>query len=181
LLDRRHRRNVRPVHPPRRAKPRPVRQRPRVRGQGRPRMDRSGRLSNSVHRARQSLRERLLRELQCPPAGRATQRRDLLHARRGQDRDRGLADELQRREAALRTRLQASRARGRAVAGCATPTSSAGHPDGRVSAVHELTLSSDHSMGPGQNASCSTGTASAPTRKLECHLPLYRRLLQSQP
>jgi hypothetical protein len=38
------------------------------------------------------------------------------------------------------------------VAGCATPTSSAGHPDGRVSAVHELTLLSDHSMGAGHLA-----------------------------
>lgn len=35
------------------------------------------------------------------------------------------------------------------MAGYATPTSSAGHPSGRVSAGHELTLQPDHSMGAG--------------------------------
>ena len=52
----------------------------------------SGRRKDRLHRAGQPLGERLHRELQCPPARRTARRRDLLHAARGPDRHRELAD-----------------------------------------------------------------------------------------
>ena len=104
---------------------------------------------NRVHRAGQSLGERLLRELQRAASGRTPQRRDLLHARRGQiviERWRRHYNTV-RPHSSLGDRPPAPRSRyGR----LRTPTSSAGNPDGRVSAVHELTLPSDPLMGAGQ-------------------------------
>ncbi|MDF2809942.1 MAG: hypothetical protein K0S56_973 [Microvirga sp.] len=35
------------------------------------------------------------------------------------------------------------------MAGCATPTSSAGHPDGGATTDHALTIKPDHLVGPG--------------------------------
>ena len=87
------------------------------------------------------------------PSGRWQQNSayDLLLARRGKGRDRNLAAALQRCSPALGARLQAARAGGRAMAGCATPPSSAGHTNRRISAGHELTLQPDHSRGAGQS------------------------------
>ena len=50
---------------------------------------------NAVHRARKSLGERLLRELQREAAGRMLERRDFLFAERGADRDRKVAGGVQ--------------------------------------------------------------------------------------
>src|SRR3954463_6075958 len=63
---RRHRRALGLVHPTRRAWPHPLRQRPGVHRQGRPRMDLGGRRQDRLHRSGQPLGERLRRELQCP-------------------------------------------------------------------------------------------------------------------
>ena len=91
-----------------------------------------GRSKDRLHRAGQPMGERVHRELQRPPARRAAQRRDLLHAARSPDRHRELAPALQCRSAACLARLPGSgpggvRASTRRMAGCATPTSSAGH------------------------------------------------------
>src|SRR5215211_9179611 len=56
---------------------------------------------------------------------RAAQRRDLLYAPGGQDHHRGLAQALQHPSPTLLTGLPAARSRGRAMAGCASPASSA--------------------------------------------------------
>jgi hypothetical protein len=66
-------------------------------------------------------------------------------------RRRNLAAALQHRPPTLGPPLQTASARGRTVAGCATPTSSAGHSNRRVSADHELTSQSDHCMRAGQS------------------------------
>ena len=47
-------------------------------------------------------------------------------------------------------RLRAASSRGRAVAGCATPTCSAGHTSRRAQADNALTFNMDHPMGAGQ-------------------------------
>ena len=73
----------------------PLRQRPRVRRQGRAGMDCRRRCQDGLHRARQPLGERLHREFQRPPARRAAGRGDLLFAEGGPDRDRELATSLQ--------------------------------------------------------------------------------------
>ena len=83
--------------------------------------------------------------------GRAAQRRDLLHAPGGQDHHRGLAQALQHDPAALVAGLRPTRARGRTVAGCASPASSAGHPGRGAPACHALTFNPDHSMGAGHS------------------------------
>ncbi|CAA9375202.1 MAG: Integrase, partial [uncultured Nocardioidaceae bacterium] len=108
----RHRPPVRPVHPARRARAHPVRQRARVREQGGAEVDRGGRRQDRLHRAGQSVGERLRGELQRPPARRAVERRDLLQPARGPGRHRELAAALQRRTPARLARLQAARTRG---------------------------------------------------------------------
>ena len=84
--------------------------------------------------------------------GRAAQRRGLLHASGGQGRDRGLAQALQHGPAPLIARLRPARTRGSALAGCATQTSSAGHPGRGAPTCHALTLDPDHPMGAGQRS-----------------------------
>ena len=64
--------------------------------------------------------------------GRAAQRRNLLLAPRGTGDYRELEASLQHHPAALVAGLPATCPRGRAVAGCAIPTSSAGHPSSRA-------------------------------------------------
>ena len=78
--------------------------------------------------------------------------RDLLHAAGSSDHHRKLAASLQHRPPACLSRLQATRTGGlRAgiirVAGCATPTGSAGHAG--VTASSQLTFHLDHSMQAG--------------------------------
>jgi hypothetical protein len=51
---------------------------------------------------------------------------------------------------ALVARLRPACSRGLAVAGCAPPTSCAGHPNRRAQANNALTFSPDHPMGAGQ-------------------------------
>ena len=70
-----------------------------------------------VHRARQPLGERLLRELQLQAPRRAAERGGVLQPRRGEDRHRELATALQYTAPTLEPRLQAARAERRAVAG----------------------------------------------------------------
>jgi putative transposase len=67
---------------------------------------------------------------------------------RGEDRDRGLASARQHDQPALVPWLRPARPGGRAVAGCASPTSSAGHPGRGAPACHALTCDPDHFMGP---------------------------------
>ena len=88
----------------------------------------AGRRQDGLHRAGQPVGERLLRELQLEAPRRTAERRNLLHAQGSSDRDRKLEAPLQYRTPALITGLQAARPGGGAMAGCATPTSSAGHP-----------------------------------------------------
>src|SRR5262249_31573514 len=78
------------------------------------------------------------------------QRRDFLHFTRGPDRHRELATPLQHDQAPRLNRIQATSARGvrariRRVAGCATPTGSAGHAG--ATANLKLTFHLDHSAG----------------------------------
>ena len=60
---------------------------------------------HTVYRARKSLGERLLRELQREAAGRVPERRNLLLTERGEDRDREVAGGIQHEAAALGARL----------------------------------------------------------------------------
>src|SRR5918994_6118997 len=83
---------------------------------------------------------------------RAAQRRGLLYAPGSQGRHRGLAQARQYDPAALVPRLPPTRARGRTVAGCASPASSAGHPGRGAPACHALTFNLDHSMGAGHRS-----------------------------
>src|SRR5262245_61421818 len=99
------------------------------------------------------LGERLHRELQRSPARRAARRRNLLHAARGPNRHRELAVSLQHDQAARIARIQAACTGGicpclRRVAGCATPTGSAGHAG--ATARLKLTFHLDHSVGANQ-------------------------------
>jgi transposase InsO family protein len=71
-----------------------------------------------VHRARQPLGERLLRELQFQAPRRTAERGAVLQPRRGEDRHRELAPALQQAPPTLEPRLQAARTDRRAVAGC---------------------------------------------------------------
>src|SRR5262249_40462674 len=103
-----------------------------------------------LHRARQPLGKRLHRELQRSPARRAARRRNLLHSPRGPNRHRELAAPLQHDQAARIARIQAASTGGicpclRRVAGCATPTGSAGHASATASL--KLTFHLDHSVG----------------------------------
>src|SRR5215212_12087364 len=98
--------------------------------------------------------KRLHRELQLEASRRATQRRDLLLAQGSPHPHRGLATALQHHPAALGPRIQATCSRGGAVAGCATPTSSAGHTNRGVTPDHALTFNLDHLMGAGHVRSC---------------------------
>ena len=61
-----------------------------------------------VYCAGKPMGERLRREFQCPPQGRAAERRDLIFAPGGSDRHRELAPALQCRPAARVPRLQAT-------------------------------------------------------------------------
>ena len=67
---------------------------------------------NVVHRAGQSVGERVLRELQREAAGRVLERRNLLLAEGGADRDRTVARGIQHATAALVAGLQAAGASG---------------------------------------------------------------------
>src|SRR5262249_52203341 len=78
----------------------------------------------------------------------AAQRQDFLHFTRGTDRHRKLATPLQHDQAPRLNRIQATSTRGvrariRRVAGCATPTGSAGHAG--ATANLKLTFHLDHS------------------------------------
>src|SRR6185295_8276889 len=115
-----------------------------------------------LYRTRQSLGERLHRELQRASSRRTPRWRDLLLATRGADRHRELAASLQPRQAARGSRLQTSstrgiRARPRRVAGCATSNGSAGHASAQANL--KLTFHLDYSVGAdqairGREASC---------------------------
>src|SRR6476469_1905781 len=112
-------------------------------------MDRIGWRKDRLHRTGQPLGERLCRKLQCAPARRAAQWRDLLHAARSSNRDRELATALQRDPSPRIARLQTACARGvhpriRRVAGFATPPGFAGHAGAAASV--KLTFDLDHSM-----------------------------------
>jgi hypothetical protein len=79
-----------------------------------------------------------------------SRRRRLLHFTRGPDRHRELATPLQHDQAARIARIQAASTGGicpclRRVAGCATPTGSAGHASATASL--KLTFHLDHSVG----------------------------------
>ncbi len=78
--------------------------------------------------SRQSLGERLLRELQCQVPRRTTRRRDLLQPCRSEDHHRQLASALQHEAPALILGLSAPGSRRRFVAGFATRSRFAGHP-----------------------------------------------------
>src|SRR5262245_19383233 len=88
----------------------------------------------------------------------AAQRRDFLHFTRGPDRHRELATPLQHDQAPRLNRIQATSTRGvrariRRVAGCATPTGSAGHAG--ATANLELTFHLDHSAEADQLATAT--------------------------
>src|SRR4051794_41430789 len=105
--------------------------------------------------------ERLYRELQCALARRTAQWRDLLHAARGADRHRELAPSLQCGSPACLNRLPGSspggvRSRARRMAGCATPTSSAGHAPAGATSNPKLAFKSDHQVGAGHLTSTFT-------------------------
>ena len=76
-----------------------------------------------VYRARQSVGERVVRELQRQAAGRMPERRDSLFAEGGASRDRAVAGGVQHAAPALGARLSAAGARGIrnpcSVGGCA--------------------------------------------------------------
>src|SRR5262245_7027951 len=87
------------------------------------------------------------------PARRAARRRNLLHSPRGPNRHRELAAPLQHDQAARIGWIQAASTGGicpclRRVAGCATPTGSAGHAS--AAASPKLTFHLDHSVGANQ-------------------------------
>ena len=108
LEDRRSRCAVRPVPAARRARAYSVGQWPRIRCcVGAPRDWRSWG-EHRLHRTGQSLGERLHRELQCPSAGRAARRRDLLLGQGGADHHREQAAPLQRRATSRIPRLPPS-------------------------------------------------------------------------
>ena len=62
------------------------------------------------------------------------------------------------------------------MAGCATPTSSAGHTNRRISAAHELTLQPDHSMGAGHSRERLASIPSDDLRPLRLRGLSYRRV-----
>ena len=85
-------------------------------------------------------------------AGRAPQRRDLLHPAGSADHHRELETTLQHGAPAWLTWLPAARTRGvraclRRMAGCAHPTGSAGHATRSETTNPKLTSEPDHSMG----------------------------------
>src|SRR5262249_52351077 len=85
----------------------------------------------------------------------AARRRNLLHSPRGPNRHRELAAALQHDQAARIARIQAASSGGicpclRRVAGCATPTGSAGHASATASL--KLTFHLDNSVGANQMA-----------------------------
>src|SRR5215831_10180149 len=167
--DRCDRRSVRPLHPAGHSRLYPVRQRTGVPRQGSTGMDRGCRCQDRLHRARQPLGERVHRELQRSPARRAARRRNLLHSPRGPNRHRELAAALQHDQAARIARIQAASSGGicpclRRVAGCATPTGSAGHASATASL--KLTFHLDHSVGANHHCSTSDYWAFPPTGEL---------------
>src|ERR671916_2263482 len=81
---------------------------------------------------------------------------DLLLTPRGADRHRELATSLQHGPPACLSGLPATgpggvRASLRRMAGCATPTGSAGHAPGGAQTDHELTFKPDHPRGADQS------------------------------
>src|SRR6202023_3361726 len=120
-------------------------------------MDRRGRGKDRLHHPRQSVGERLHRELQRAPARRTAQWRDLLHPTRGTDHHRELATALQYGSPACLDRLSRTgpggvRPRARRMAGCATPTRSAGHAPAGAAASTKLTFEPDHPPGADQSS-----------------------------
>src|SRR5206468_9863415 len=88
---------------------------------------------------------------------RAARWRDLLHATRGADHHRKLESSLQHGAATCIDRLPGSgtggvRASTRRMAGCAIPTSSAGHALAGAKADPKLTLDPDHLVGAGHHS-----------------------------
>jgi transposase len=128
-IDGRDRCADRPVHPARVAGPYPLGQRPGIHRQGRAAVDCRGGGRGGVYRARQSLGERLLRELQQQVARRVAERGDLLLAGRGPGRHRRLASSLQHGAPAFVAGIQAARAQQRDLAYSAIRTRYAGYPD----------------------------------------------------
>ena len=143
-------------------------------------LDRRGRRKDRLHRARQPMGERLLRELQRQAARRAAQWRDLLHPQGGPECHRRLALPLQQDPSALVARLQIASTGSDAMAGSATPASFAGHPDHGATAAPTLTFQTDHPMGAGQVdfgkssrepvATASVQFVGQPPRKRSCQL-----------
>ena len=111
-----------------------------------------------LHRTRQSLGERLLRELQREAPRRAAQRRDLLQSGRGPDPDRELAPPLQYQAPAFIAGVSATGTGGHLVAGFATRSRFAGHASRSAQTRHALRLKPDHPMGAGQGDPPCTGT-----------------------
>src|SRR5262249_28826716 len=113
-------------------------------------------------------------EVQRAPSRRAARRRNLLLAPRGPNCHRELAAPLQHDQAARLTWIQATstggvRARLRRVAGCATPSGSAGHAG--ETANFKLTFHLDHSAGADQYCSqigrcCDIGPLQLPYLRL---------------
>jgi len=134
----------------------PFRQRPGVHRPSGAGLDRRRRLKDRLHQPGQPVGERLYRELQCALARRASRWRNLLFAARGRDRHRELATTLQHGQAACLDRLSGScpggvRASARRMAGCATPTSSAGHASAAAKTGPKLTFKPDHQAGADQS------------------------------
>jgi hypothetical protein len=112
-------------------------------------LDQGGGCEDRLHCSGLTVGERLHRELQLEAPGRTAQRRDLLHPPGGQGRHRGMAQALQHHPPTLIPRLRPACTRGSAMAGCATPASSAGHPSRGAPNRHALTFNLDHLMGAG--------------------------------
>src|SRR3954464_8266791 len=115
-------------------------------------MDRRGWGQDGLHRTRITMGERVCGVVQCAAEGRAAGWRDLLHPPGGQSCDRKLATPLQQRAPAWVSGLQASGSGGvcahlRGLAGCATPTGSAGQAPRSTQTNHALTFKPDHTMG----------------------------------
>src|SRR6185503_12767632 len=105
---------------------------------------------------------------------RAAQWRDLLHAARSPDRHRKLETALQCRSSARLDRLPRSSPGGvrpstRRMAGCATPTSSAGHAPAGATANAKLRFKSDHQAGAGH----LLATATLPPATAPAGYPTY--------
>ena len=103
-----------------------------------------------VHRARQSLGERILRKLQLQAPRRAAERRDLLQPRRGQSADRSMAAALQHCPSAQQPRLSSTGTRNGFTAISGLRFRFAPPPPGYGGGEHNpLTINTAHSVGAG--------------------------------